>query len=140
MPLIMFYNVWVCFGAQILIYTGAMDQVPSDVLEAGKVDGVSPIREFFSIVVPIILPTVATFFIASVATIFTNQANLYSFFGDNLFPENYTVGYYLFILVNGEGNGQTLYTYASAVGVVCTLIAFPFTLIARRLLVGKEDA
>lgn len=139
MPLIIFYNLWVCFGAQILIYSGAMDQIPTEILEAGKVDGVSPAREFFSIVFPLVLPTVATFFIASIATLFTNQANLYAFFGDGLGYENYTIGYYLFILVNKEGNGKTMYTYASALGIVCTLIALPLTLIARKLLVGGEE-
>ena len=139
MGLVIFYNVWVCFGAQILIYAGAMDQIPSEILEAGQVDGVSTAREFFSIVVPIILPTVATFIVASVATLFTNQANLYAFFGDSLAYEYQTIGYYMFVLINGEGNKNMHYTYASALGIVCTLIAFPLTLLVRRLLVGKEE-
>ena len=140
MPTILFYNVWVCFGSQILIYTGAMDQISPDILEAGKVDGVSCIREFISIVVPIILPTVATFVIANVATLFTNQANLYAFFGDNVNYSNYTIGYYLFELVNKAGNGKSMYSYASALGIICTLIAFPLTMLVRRLLNGKEEA
>ena len=140
MPTILFYNVWVCFGSQLLIYTGAMDQISPDVLEAGKVDGVSCIREFISIVVPIILPTVATFVIANVATLFTNQANLYAFFGDNVGYSNYTIGYYLFELVNKAGNGKSMYSYASALGIICTLIAFPLTMLVRRLLNGKEEA
>ena len=140
MPTILFYNVWVCFGSQILIYTGAMDQISPDILEAGKVDGVSCIREFVSIVVPIILPTVATFVIANVATLFTNQANLYAFFGDNVDYSNFTIGYYLFELVNKAGNGKSMYSYASALGIICTLIAFPLTMLIRRLLNGKEEA
>lgn len=139
MPTVLFYNVWVCFGAQLLIYTGAMDQIAPEIIEAGKVDGVSSTREFFSIVIPMILPTVATFVIANVATLFTNQANLYAFFGDNVDYSNYTIGYYLFELVNAEGNGKTLYTYASALGIVCTLIAFPLTMLVKRLLGGKGD-
>jgi ABC-type sugar transport system permease subunit len=138
-PTVVFYNVWVCFGAQLLIYTGAMDQIAPEIIEAGKVDGVSPIREFFSIVVPMILPTVSTFVIANVATLFTNQANLYAFFGPQVQPSDYTIGYHLFNLV-GEGQGMDKYPYASALGILCTLIAFPMTLLARRLLNGKEDA
>ena len=140
MPTILFYNVWVCFGSQLLIYTGAMDQISPEILEAGKVDGVSCIREFVSIVVPIILPTVATFVIANVAMLFTNQANLYAFFGDNVGYSNYTIGYYLFELVNKAGNGKSMYSYASALGIICTLIAFPLTMLIRRLLNGKEEA
>ncbi len=131
---VLFYNVWVCFGAQILIYTGAMDQIAPEIIEAGKVDGVSSVREFFSIVLPIILPTISTFVIANVATLFTNQANLYAFFGDKASFSHYTIGYYLFVLVNKEGNGKTMYTYASALGVICTLIAFPLTMGVRYLL------
>ena len=138
-PLVIVYNVWVCFGAQILIYSGAMDQIPPDVLEAGQVDGVSPLGEFFAIVIPIILPTVSTFFIASVATLFTNQANLFAFFGSNVLPQNQTIGYYLFKLVNDEKTKMDNYGYASALGIICTFIAFPLTLLARRLLNGKGD-
>ena len=139
MPTILFYNLWVCFGAQLLIYTGAMDQIEPSILEAGKIDGVSDVREFFSIVLPMVLPTVSTFVIANVATLFTNQANLYAFFGDGVGYSNYTIGYYLFVLVNRSGNGKTMYTYASALGIICTLIAFPLTMLARSLLNGKEE-
>lgn len=140
-PTVVFYNVWICFGAQLLIYTGAMDQIAPEIMEAGEVDGVTPIREFFSIVIPIILPTVSTFIIANVATLFTNQANLYAFFGGDmaLMPEDYTIGYYLFKLV-GESGALNKYPYASMLGIICTLIAFPLTMLARRLLGGKEEA
>ncbi len=139
MPTIYFYNIWVSFGGQILIYTGAMDQISPDIIEAGKVDGVKTYQELFFIVVPMILPTVATFMIASVAMLFTDQASLYAFFGDGVDYENYTIGYYLFELVNRVGNGKSMYTYASALGIVCTMIAFPLTLLVRRLLEGKEE-
>lgn len=134
LPTIIFYNVWVCFGAQLLIYTGAMDQIAPEIIEAGKVDGVSSTREFFSIVLPIILPTISTFVVANVAMLFTNQANLYAFFGDAVDFKDYTIGYYLFELVNKEGNAKTQYTYASMLGIICTLFAFPLTMLARKLL------
>lgn len=139
MPTIYFFNIWASFGGQILIYTGSMDQISPEIIEAGQVDGVKPYQELFLIVVPMILPTVATFMVASVATLFTNQASLYSFFGDNVDFENYTIGYYLFELVNKTGNGKSMYTYASALGIVCTLIALPLTMLVRRLLEGKEE-
>ncbi len=139
MPTVIFYNVWVCFGAQILIYTGAMGQISPEILEAGKVDGVTSTREFFSIVIPIILPTVATFMIANVATIFTNQANLYAFFGQGLEPQYRTIGYYLYDLVANTEYKMTMYNYASAVGIICTFVAFPLTMLTKKLLSGGGD-
>ncbi len=140
LPGVLFFNVFVCFGTQLLIYTGAMDQISPDVIEAGQVDGVSSSREFFSIVLPMILPTISTFIIASVATVFTNQANLFAFFGSsgtNLAKEDYTIGYYLFMMV--ERDGEKAYSYASALGIICTLIAFPLTMGVRRLLNRGEE-
>lgn len=133
MPTVIFFNVWVCFGSQVLIYTGAMDQIAPDILEAGKIDGVSSTQEFFKIVIPMILPTVSTFVVASVATIFTNQANLYAFGGDQYTSENSTLGYYLYTLVDDTGRYDT-YGKASALGVICTCIAVPLTLIIRKAL------
>ncbi len=140
LPPVIFFNVLTCFGAQLLIYTGAMDQISPEVLEAGQVDGVTSTREFFSIVLPMILPTISTFIVASVATLFTNQANLFSFFGSsgvNLTTNDYTLGYYLFMLV--ERDGESSYTYASALGIICTFIAFPLTLFVRWLLNKGEE-
>ena len=139
-PTVVFYNVWICFGAQLLIYTGAMDQIAPEVIEAGQLDGVTPVREFFSIVIPMILPTISTFIIANVATLFTNQANLYAFFGgEKVLAQDFTIGYYLFSLV-GESGSMDKYPYASMLGIICTLIAFPLTVLVRRLLNGKEEA
>lgn len=140
LPPVIFFNVLTCFGSQLLIYTGAMDQIAPEVIEAGQVDGVSSTREFFSIVLPMILPTISTFIVSSVATLFTNQANLFSFFGSsgiNLTTDDYTIGYYLFMLV--QRDGEASYTYASALGIVCTLIAFPLTMFVRWLLNRGEE-
>ena len=137
-PTVLFFSVFMGFGGQLLIYTGAMGQIAPEIIEAGKVDGVSAPREFFSIVLPMILPTISTFLVAQIAGLFTNQAGLYSFFMDKAEYENYTIGYYLFVLVNGTGNGKTMYTYASALGLVCTCIAFPLTMLARHFLNKKE--
>lgn len=136
---VIFYNVWIGFGAQILLYTGAMEQISPEVIEAGELDGASPFREMVSIVVPEVWPTIATFLIASVATIFTSQANLFSFFGTSAQYSDYTIGYYLFVLVNNPDYGLSQYPYASALGVLCTLLAVPLTLLFKRLMLGKED-
>ena len=133
--LVTFFTVWISFGSQVLIYSGAMDQVPVEVIEAGKIDGTTPFREFISIVVPYITPTIITFVIAGIATIFTNQNNLYSFYGELIPDENYrTIGYELYRLISKSGNGMSRYCYASFLGLVSTSVAVPLTFIARKVL------
>lgn len=128
------YTVWISFGAQVLVYSGAMEQIPQEMLEAGKLDGTTPFREFISLVVPSILPTVTTFVIVGVATIFTNQNNLYSFYGDNLIGTDQTIGYYLYYLVSSSGTGMSKYCYASFLGLVSTCVAVPLTFLVRKVL------
>lgn len=127
------FTVWISFGSQVLVYSGAMNQIPNEVLEAGKLDGATPFREFISLVVPYILPTVGTFLIAGVATIFTNQNNLFSFFGDRVLGIDKTIGYHLYVLVAGDGVGMSRYCYAAFLGLMSTLIAVPLTFVVRKL-------
>lgn len=129
-----FYTVWIGFGTQVLLYTGSMEQIDPSVIEAGELDGTTPMTELLYVVFPAILPTIETFLVAGVAAIFTNQANLYNFFGTDSAPEDYTIGYYLFILVNKSDFGTEYYPYASALGLACTALALPLTYAMKKLL------
>ncbi len=127
------FSIWCSFGSQVLIYTGSMDQIPTEVIEAGKLDGAGPMIELFKIVIPYILPTLTTFLVAGIAGIFTNQNGLYSFVGDRAMPQDRTIGYYLYILVSGDANGKSGYCYASFLGLLSTLVALPLTYLARKV-------
>ena len=131
--------MWISFGAQVLVYSGAMDQIPDEILEAGKLDGTNSFTEFTQIIIPYIIPTVSTFVIVGVATIFTNQNNLYSFYGDNLIGTDKTIGYYLYYLVSSSGVGMSKYCYASFLGLISTCVAVPLTFLVRRLLERVGD-
>lgn len=137
-----FYNVWISFGPQVLVYSGAMEKVSPSVIEAGKIDGVGPNRELWSLVFPEILPTVSAFLIAGAAGIFTSQAHLYSFYGTGggISYNDYTLGYYLFYLINKADFGTTEYPYAAALGLVLTAVALPLTFGLRKILDKVEDA
>lgn len=132
---VLFYCIWSGFGVQILIYTSAMGRIPESLVEVGKLDGISMLREFFSVTVPLIFPTVTTFLIAGIAGIFTNQIQLYNFYSSQARPQMMTLGYYFFIKVLGsESVAYPEYPYASAAGIIFTLIAAPLTLAVKKLL------
>lgn len=137
---ILFYNVWIGFGSQVLLYTGAMEQISPEINDALKVDGAGPLRELVHIVIPACLPTISTFLISGIAMIFTNQANLWSFFGAKAEYGDWTLGYYLFYLVNNTTFGISEYPYASALGLCCTVIALPLTFLANRFLMRRDNA
>ena len=129
--LITIYSIWISFGSQVLVYTGAMDQISPEILDAGKLDGTNSFTEVFHIILPSILATIGTFLIVGIASIFTNQNNLFNFYGGGGPREHYTVGYYLYLLLrDGEGN----YPYASFIGLVCTMFVLPLTFGVRKLI------
>lgn len=138
-PMAAFFTVWVGFGTQVLLYTGTMEQISPSVIEAGKLDGATPFREFWSIVLPEVLPAINTFLVVGIAQIFVSQANLWSFFSWDLFAKEGTLGYYLFVLVNHPDYGLSEYGYASALGLCCTAIAIPLTCILRHYLTKLEE-
>ena len=133
MPAVMLYSLFIGLGTQVLLYSGSMEQIDPSMLEAAKIDGAPPIVEFTKIVVPQILGTISTFLIAGIATIFTNQAHIYEFYGAGVSDAHFTtLGYYLFRLVNIPNLGSYYYPYAAALGLCCTLVALPLTLLAKK--------
>lgn len=131
---IVFYNLWVGFGTTTLMFSGAMSRIPESVIEAGKIDGVTPLKEFFCLVLPLIGPTVATFLVTGVAGLFINQANIYAFSGTGAGEKVQTIGYFLFIQVMGNSSTLIDYPYASAAGLTMSVVAIPLTLLVKKIL------
>lgn len=130
---IMFYNIWVGFGTSVLMYANGMDGISPEISEAAHLDGATGIREFIHVTLPGIFPTLSTFIIAGVATIFTNQLNLYSFYGDAAPGDIQTFGYYLYNKTQAA-TSRAEYPALSAMGLILTAIAVPLTLLVKWLL------
>lgn len=130
MPAVIMFNLIISFGTNILMYSSAMTRIPVSVVEYAQLDGVSPLREFVSITIPLIFDTITTFLVVGIAGIFTNQANLYAMFGKEASMEVQTFGYHLFILTN-MGITEANFPYAAALGIVFTLIVVPLTMLVR---------
>ena len=128
---VMIYSIFLGFGTQVLLYSNAMEQISPSVLEAAQLDGVGNMQELIFIILPSIMGTVSTFMIATIAGAFTNQANLFTFYGDwingNMSKAN-TLGYYMFVLAQAKAK----YGYASALGLCCTVVAVIPTVLFRR--------
>ncbi len=119
------------FGTSMLLYLGAMSDINVSVLEASKIDGANNWQQFVNIILPMITPTMKTFFICGLAGLFTNQFNLFNFYGLGANTEYETIGYYFYKLtLMGESN----YPYVAAFGLVISLILIPITLGLNSLL------
>lgn len=129
---IMFFYLWLSFGSLMLMYLGAMNGISDSVSEAARLDGANNIQEFFYIVFPMIYPTFSTLFYTSVATIFTNQINLYSMWGASAPSSTWTFGYYLYKEVSMAA--EVRYPSLAALGIMMTFVAAPLTFFFKWLL------
>lgn len=127
-----FYCIWSSFGTQILVYTSAMTKIDESIVEYGELEGITLLKEFWYITLPLIFPTITIFLVAGIAGLFTNQAGLYNFFGSGAYEHLETLGYIFFVKVSKSSDasyGQ--YPYAAAAGLLFTCVATPITLIVK---------
>lgn len=128
---VLFYNFYVSFGTSVLMYANKMFDISPEVIEAGKLDGAIGFKEFWHIVLPLTFPTLSVFLITGVATIFTNQYNLFLFKTNSKFN---TLGYHLYILAGNTSGFEREIPPVAALGLILTAIAAPLTFLVKFVL------
>ena len=115
----------------MLVLGGAFERIPSEVLEAAKLDGVSPVREIVSLIIPMIWPTISTILILYTTGLFNASGPVF-LFGTLGEYETWTLSYWIFHKVLYGGSGQ--YNSVAALGLIFTCIGVPIVMLIRWLL------
>lgn len=122
-PIIIFYNIWIGFGTQILMYVSAMSGISESVIEAAEIDGANIWKEFIYVVFPSVYQTFVVFMTVHIASIFINQLTLFPFYGKNAKGPIRTIGYYLY--VGAQAGRRADYPLYSAIGLLATVLTLP---------------
>lgn len=125
------YSLWFSLGGGLLIYTGMMGSVSNSVLEAGRLDGMNKVREFWHILMPAIYPVFVINTVSGLVGFFTNSGNTFEFFGLSAPSSTYTIGYIMFQSVKGANPDLG---FNSAGSMVFTIVVAPIALIVKRLM------
>ena len=134
-PTIMVYCVWVGFGVNLILYQGAMGRIPEEIIDAGRIDGVSWWRELFCIVTPMIWSTISMTLILAVTGLFTVNVPIL-IFGTGGAYDTWTISYYIFTRVQSQSSGAL--NYPAAIGVFFTIISLPIVF-GFRWIMNKFD-
>lgn len=128
---VMMYCLWVGTGYNILIMCGAMGNLPEDVMEYSRLEGLGYARELFQIVIPMIWPTISVGILASLTTMFTLylQVDLLGSIHGSLI-ECESIAY----LINSKVKAGTNLEMAATIGVCFTIMAIPLIIIVRKSL------
>ena len=131
---VMIFYIWFGFGTTVLIFSNSMGTISPSLNEAMKLDGATPLQEFFHLIIPAIWPTITMFIVTALAALFTNQYNIMTFFAGSSY--NGTVGYYIYNEVNGLKNSPEAFglNQLSALGLICTMVSIPLTFGVKALL------
>lgn len=135
---IIFYNVWVSLGVRILMFSSSMANINESIVESAQLDGVNYMQEFLHITFPMIFPTFTTFTVMSMASIFTNQFSLFTFFGYSAGDVS-SLGYYIYTQASAGDTitskaGYLNYSQQAAFGLMLTFVMLPLILTVKHLL------
>jgi len=132
-PLISFLVIAVSLGQPIILYTAAINGIPSSYFEAAEIDGAKRNPVFFKITLPLLQAT--TTFIIITSTIGLMQIFVVPYLMTGGGPEYRTSTLLLMIYRAAFGNNK--FGYASAVGVVFFIMTSIIAAIQFRLM--KRD-
>lgn len=123
-----------------LILSGAYMRIPQEIFESANLDGCGFFREAFQIAVPCAWPTISTQMIFSLCSIFTADFSMYLYSNGTGARGMNTIGFYMYYLQVQVAGGKTeLYSYASAFGLVLTVITLPIVFLGRWILAKMNE-
>ncbi len=131
---LMFFNIWFAFGGNMLIYSNAISGISPEIIESANLDGATGIREFWYISFPLIWPTFSTFMVVTATGVFTNQFNLFSFWGAYAPDGMQSLGYYLYkeTQLTTITNSKDALSHLSALGIIITCFTLPLAIAIRK--------
>lgn len=135
----LFYTIWVSFGTSTLLYSNAIRAISGEIFESAQLDGASDSREFFSIVLPLIWPTLSTTFVTNATSMFTFSGSLLVFYMGSA-PENlWGLGYFFTKAVGISGVHDFMqYPAVATSGLVVSMFTVPVVFLIK-FLMGMLD-
>ncbi len=131
--LMWFYGFWTGFGSGILIYCGTMSRVPDSLIECARLDGITLFKELWYIYIPLIFPTIATFWLLGVAKFLMTGNAAFTFYEANAPQSARTLSYYFYTQVMGSTGAYRLYPEVSAGSLLVTCVGVPIALFMRHI-------
>lgn len=119
------FTTWAGIGGNLLLLSGTIKRVPTEVLESARLDGVGTLGELFRIIIPMIWPTLVTLFVMSMMGVFSVVYQ--PLFISGYIPETNTIGLYIF----NNATSNSGMARAATLGIMCTIVIAPIILLTR---------
>lgn len=133
MPTLVFYTIFFGLGGNLVLFSGAMNNIDPGIIEAGRIDGTNLWTEIRYIVLPMVWPTLSTVLTFNFISIFSASGPILLFTQGAY--DTYTLSYWIYsrVLYYADIN------YPAAVGLLLTVIGAPFAIFMYRLMNRNTD-
>jgi len=121
---IIILHIWT-FGSPMIIFLAGLRQIPEQYYDAAKVDGASPLRQFFWITLPLLTPIIFFNLVLQVIFAFQSFTQAYIVSGGTGGPADSTLFFTLYLY--REGFAFLHMGYASAMAWFLLLVIAAFT-------------
>lgn len=125
---------WVSAGYYMLMYIGGIKNISPDLYEAASVDGASKFQAFFGITVPLLMPT--TFIVLLLTTV--SSLKEYALVQGISLGGPGTSTTYIVQYIYDQGFNQYKYGYASALGILVSLVFIIIAVVQFKATKGGE--
>lgn len=127
---VMIYDVLVGVGGHLIMWLGGMNRIPYDLIEYGKLEGVGPFREFWSVILPLIWPTFVTMITLQLISIFSASGSILVL-TDGGFDTS-TLAFWMYKMVQANVVGE--FNHVAALGMAFTIITIPLVVLGRKFI------
>jgi ABC-type sugar transport system permease subunit len=131
--MILFYGLWTGIGYNIVLISGAMARIPEEIIEAGKLDGLSTIKELFYVTIPLTGSTLGTLLLLGTTVIFSYFLQPQLLLGGSAdVVGGYTIA--LYIVNNVKSAGTTQMAMGATIGILCAIVGTPIVFVTRKFI------
>jgi alpha-1,4-digalacturonate transport system permease protein len=129
-------SVWATMGFFTLILLAGLQSIPPELYEAANIDGASEWQAFWSVTLPLLMPTMLVVFVLALIRAVQVFDQVYAFTGGG--PGTATTYMVQYIYKTGFADLTKEYGLAAAASLLLALLLFSFTFIQLR--VGRNSS
>ena len=127
---VLIYDVLVGVGAHILTWTSIVGRIPTELIEFGNLEGITPAREFRSVVLPLVWPNFVNMLSIQIIGMFGATGSVLVLTQGKYGTQ--TLSYWMYsVVLTGDVNE---YNHAAALGIIFTILTIPLYVIFRKVM------
>lgn len=122
MTSVIIVEVWKGIGTALILYIGGLSAIPKIYYEAAAIDGVTPVKQFFSITLPLMVPTINSVLTLCMISGLRNYDLIYSLTGGGPGFETEVLGSTIYKLFATSSYGIATAGYMIIFVLACVIV------------------